>query len=120
MNYITISTPTCFSHAHDFEVSEDVIDDLSQIKYDGEGGATLLRHEVSVAGFCDRNDVPSDDIVCGMFVYTLDGLVDQWCCSLPTTSIHFYDHMIDELIHSFYHYDCKALNNFFFEITKST
>ncbi len=65
MTYITISTLECFSHAHDFEVSEDVIDDLSQIKYDGEVRATLLRHRVAFADFFHRNEVPSDDIACG-------------------------------------------------------
>lgn len=33
------------------------------------------------------------------------------CChTLPTTSIHCYDLILDDLFHSFYHYDCEALN----------
>jgi len=34
MTYITISTLTCFSHATNFDLLVDVIDDLSQLKYD--------------------------------------------------------------------------------------
>jgi len=110
MTYITILTPTFFSHAHDFEVLEDFIADLSQIKYDSEGQAALLRHGVAFIGFCHRNEVPLDDISCGLFTYTLDGHADQWCHTLPATSIHSYDHMTDELICDFYHYDCKEIN----------
>jgi len=120
MTYITISTPTCFSHAHDFEVLEDVIDDLSRIKYDGEGKETLLRHGVAFLGFYERNEVHSDDTACGLFTYMFDGHVDQWCCTLLIASIHSYDHMIEELICAFYCYDRKALNKKFVELWKET
>lgn len=94
MTYITISTLTCFSHAHDFEVLEDVIDDFSCINYDGEGKTTLLRHGVSFLGFCERNESPSEDIACGLFSYMIDEHVDQWCHTFPIEYIHSYDHMI--------------------------
>lgn len=110
MTYITIYSPSCFSHAHDFEVSKDDVNDLSKIKYDGESGAAMLRHEVSFAGFFHKNEVPLDEISYEMFAYTLHGHAHQWCHTLPMTSIHSYDPMIKELIHDFYHYDCKALN----------
>lgn len=96
MAYITIVPPPCFSHAHDFEVSEDVIDYLSWFKYDGEGRASLLRHGVSFTGFCHRNEVPSNDIAFGLFTYTFERCVNKWCRTLPTTSIHSYDHMLDD------------------------
>lgn len=110
MTYITISTPTWFSHAHDFQVLEYVIDDLSQINYSDEGRATLLRHEVSFLSFYQRNEVPSNDIACGLFTYMFEGHVDQWCHTLPIASTHLFDHMIGDLIHAFYRYECKALN----------
>jgi len=85
------------------------MDDLSCIKYDSEGGEALLRHEVSFLCFCERNEIPSDNIYCGWFVYTLDGHCDQWCCALPVASIHSYDHMIRDLIHAFSHYNMYFL-----------
>ena len=95
MTYITISTATFFSHAHNFEASEDVIDDLSQIKYNGEGRVALLRHGVAFLGFCERNEVASDGVACGLFAYMFKGHVEKWCRTLPATSIHSYDQRVN-------------------------
>lgn len=111
MTYITISSPTCFSHAHDFEVLKDVINELSWIKYDGEGGISLLRHGVSFLGFCDRDEATLEDISYGLFAYTFERRIKQWCLTFPTTSIHFFNHMIKDLGHAFFCYDCKSLNH---------
>jgi len=107
MTYITTVPPSFFSHADDFEVSKDVLDDFSRFKYDSEGRATLLRHEVAFTGFYHRNEVFSNDIACGLFTYTFQRHVKKWCHTFPTASIHSYDHMLDELFHAFYHYDVK-------------
>jgi len=75
MTYITIIPLTCFSHLEYFKVSEDVLDDLSQLKYDSEGGAALLRNAIAFVGLCHRDEVPSDNIACGLFAYTFERCV---------------------------------------------
>jgi len=92
MTYIT--TLECFSHTFDFDVLVDVIDDLSQLKFYGESRKSLLIHIVSLLGFYDRNEVPSDDIAFGLFTFILEGNVKQSCHTFPTTSIHYFEHMI--------------------------
>jgi len=87
MTYITITIPSCFSHATNFDVSADIIDDLSQLKFDGESGTYLLIYAVSFMGFCVRDEVPSDDIACMLFAFTFEGRIKQWCHTLRTTSI---------------------------------
>lgn len=120
MNYITISNLTCFSHANDFEVLEDVIGNLSQIKYDGEGGIALLRHEIALLGFYDRNEVPLDDISCGLFTYTFGWCIKQCCLTLLTTFIHSFNHLIRELGNALFCFDCKAFNHKILELCKSS
>ena len=51
-----------------------ILDDLSKYKFNGEGGTTLLKHTIAFASFHDRRDVPSNDIACGLFVFTFEGL----------------------------------------------
>lgn len=119
MTYITISTPTCFSHAHDFDALVDVKDDLSQLKFDGKSRETILIDVVSFLGFFDSNEVPSDDIGCLLFGYTFQGRIKKWCHSFVTTSIHLFNDMIIELGHSFVFYDHKSLNKKFLKLWKA-
>lgn len=94
MTYITISTPTLFSHAHDFDAPKDVINDLSQLKFECKSEEYLLIHVVSFLGLRDRNEAPSDNIVYGLLSYMFEGCVKQRCHTLPATSLHSFNHMI--------------------------
>lgn len=69
MTNITIQPPTCLSHGHDFEVSEDLWNDLSRNLYDGEGKATLLVHGVAFMGFGEINEIHEDHIAFSLFTF---------------------------------------------------
>lgn len=101
-------------------MSKDVIDDLSQIKYDGEGIIGLLRHKASFLGLCERNEFYLDDTAYGLFTYMLEMHIKKWCLTLPTTSIHSFNHMIIKFNHAFFHYDHKELNHKNLGIMQST
>lgn len=83
---------------------------MSQIKYNSEGGIALLRQGVAFIGLCERNEVPSDNISCGLFSYTFERHVEQWCHTFPVASIHSFNHMIRELGSYFFYSDHKAHN----------
>jgi len=119
MTYITISTSTCFSRTSDFNASVDVIDVLSQLKYDGESGTSLLTHKISFLGFYDKNAVPLDDIIFGLFSYTFEGNIKKCCYTFPVTSVHSFNHMFQELGCSFFFYDQKALNHKILKLLKA-
>lgn len=70
MTYITIQPPTCLSHGRDFEVSDDVFNDLSRHTYDGEGGVDFLSHGVAFMDFYERNEIHEDHIAYSLFAFT--------------------------------------------------
>lgn len=96
--------PTKFD---DFDVATSIIDDLSKYMFNGDNGTPFFRHTIACIGFYDRHDAPSDDISCGLFNFTFEENAKQWCDTLPTGSIHSFDHMFKELLHAFILYDCK-------------
>lgn len=108
--YVKITTPTCFSHTVDFDVSANVINDFLRYKFNGDNGTPLFRHTITFVSFCDRHDVLLDDIVCGLFSFTFEECTKQWCHTLPTTFIHSFDHMIRELWCAFVFYERKELH----------
>lgn len=119
MTYITISTLTCFSHTSDFDESMDIIDEFSQLKYDGESGEPILIHTVSFLGFCDRKEVPLADISYGLFFYTFKACIKQWHLKFPAPSIHSFKHMIRDLGRAFFCYDDKALHRKILKLKKA-
>lgn len=96
------------------------MDDLLQLKYDGEGIIPLLRHKVAFSGFCDRNEDPPYNIAYGLFSYAFKRPVKQWCLTLPATSIHSFNNMMRELGSAFFHYDCKALDRKILKLRKES
>lgn len=67
MTYIRVNPLTCLSHGHDYEVLEDLLNNLSRNTYDGEGGASLLSHIVAFMGFCERNEIHEHHVAYSLF-----------------------------------------------------
>lgn len=73
MNSVQITTPTCFSNFLDFDLPVSIIDDVSKYKFNGDNGAQLFRHTITLASLYDRHDVPLDVIARGLFSFTFKG-----------------------------------------------
>jgi len=110
MTSFQIKTLACFSNSAYFEVPKIILDDLSRYNFNDEGGTTLFKHIVAFASFCDRHDVPFDDISCGLFTFTFEGRTKKWCQTLLTTSIHSFDQFFRESCRAFILYEHKDFN----------
>lgn len=107
MTYATVNPPACLSYGNDFEVSEDLWNDLLRNTYDGEGRVAWLRHRATFVAFCVRHEIHEDYIACSLFAFMLRGHALQWCVTLPATYIHSFNQFIEELARAFHHYNHK-------------
>lgn len=72
-------------------------DDLSQFRFDGNGGTVIAKHISNFLVFCKCHEIDDGDVVCILFTLTLEGQVEKWWHTLQTTSIHSFDQFLKPL-----------------------
>lgn len=65
--------PNTFSNFSNLKVLESILNDLSKLRLNGEGGTTFLKHTVDFLGFYNRHDIQSEDVSCGFLSLTFEG-----------------------------------------------
>jgi len=114
-----ILTPTCFSRTENLKAPAGIINDLSNLKFDGDGGTTIPEHIVRVFKFCTKHNIHCEDTACRLFILTFKAHVKEWYHPLPITSIHSFEHLVKELYRTFGMYDYKSIFKKIMRLRKS-
>ena len=85
MTSSTIITPSCFSRNASLQVPTSIIDDMSTLKFDGEGETTLFEHISHFIKFGTKHNIHYEDVGCRLFILTFKGYIREWChtCLMP-------------------------------------
>ena len=54
-----------------------IIQDLSNLKFDSEGGTTILKHTARFLEFCTYYEIHCEDIACRLFILTFKACVKE-------------------------------------------
>lgn len=87
----------CFSNISNFKFPVELIDDSSQLKFDGEGNTFIVKHISLFLKFCEYYEINCEYASIKLFTITLEGRVNKWCQTLPSTSIHSFEQLVMEL-----------------------
>ena len=68
-------------------ILDEAIYDLSQLKFDGEDGTSITKHIYDFFKFCEYYKINDEDFSFVTFFLALEGHVNRWCHTLPTSSI---------------------------------
>lgn len=85
------------SYGNNFEITEEISDNLSHKTYNGGGYVALVRHVVSVVGSCKRHGIFEEYMTWVLFVYMLRGNPMHWSATLPGKSIHSLSHLVIDI-----------------------
>lgn len=99
MYYPQIIISRCFynlSHSK-LSIPDEPLNDLSQLKFDGEGDTSIFEHASIFLKLCEYYKIDCENVACIIFYLTLEGWVNWWCNTQPPTSIHSLEHFIKEL-----------------------
>lgn len=88
-----------------FLIPNELLYDLSQFKFDGEGDTSIAKHASLFLKFCEHYEIEWKDVACVIFFLILKSWVNQWCHTLPSSSIHYFQHFIKERHLAFDKYD---------------
>jgi len=55
------------SYGNNFEISEELWNNLPGKTYDGGGRVALVRHVIGVVGSCERHEIFEDYMTCALF-----------------------------------------------------
>lgn len=102
-----ILTSTCFSRTTNSKVPIGITNDLTNVNFNGEGGTTILEHIAHFLEFCTHNKIHCEDTAYRFFILTFKACIEEWCYTLPTTSIHSFEHIVKELYHACDRHDYK-------------
>ena len=106
----------CFSNfsLYQFLIPDELLDHLSQLKFDGEDGTSITKHIYDFLKFFEfykRND---EDFSCVFFFLSLEGRANRWCHTLTPTFIHSLHQLLRELHQAFERYNyrdvCENIN----------
>jgi len=106
----------CFSNfsLYQFSIPDEPLYHLSQLKFDGEDGTSIIEHISIFFKFYESYEIIYEESACVLFFLTLEGHVNQWCHTLPPTSIHSLHQFVGDLHQAFdrynYPYVCKRIN----------
>jgi len=78
-------------------ISSKIVHVLSHFRFDSEGGTILSKNINDFLVFYKSLEVNNEYVMCILFTLTLDGHVNQWCHSLPSTSVHSFCQFLKEL-----------------------
>jgi len=118
MTHAQTLLPGCFSNfsLYQFTIPHEPFYHLSQLNFDGEDGTSITEHISYFIKFCESYEIYDEEFSCVIFFLTLEGRVNQWCHTLPPTSIHSLHHLLGELHQAFDMYNyrdvCKRINLF--------
>ncbi len=98
----------CMSYGNNFEILEELLDNLLHKTYDGGGYVALVRYAVDIVGSCERHGIFEEYMSYALFVYTLRGHPMHWCAMLPGKSIHSLAHLVAKIDCAFNHFNHKA------------
>lgn len=93
------------------KVSVEIINDLSNLNFNGEGETTFFEHTARFLEFCMKNNIHCEEVACKFFTLTFEGCVREWCYTLHVTSIQSFKHLSIEFYHDFDRYDYKYVFN---------
>jgi len=79
MAYPHIINPGCFSDRSNVKVPMELIDDLSQVNFDGEGETFIVEHISLFLKFCEYHEINCEDVDSKIFTLTLESRVKKWC-----------------------------------------
>jgi len=94
----------CFSKELNGIILVEVIHNLSKFKFDGEGESTFHQHLFQCFHLWISRRVCSKDDMASLITLTFEGLVNQWCHTLPNDFIHSFEQLAKKLHKSFSKY----------------
>lgn len=99
----------CFPNLSPGEISipNESLYDFSTLNIDGEGDMSFAKHASLFLKFFEYYEIDYEDVACIFFFLTLDGQASQWRHTLPPTSIHSLNHLIEEIYLAFDRYDYR-------------
>ena len=115
-----IILPTCFSKDLKFQVSVNIIDDLSHLKFNGKGETTILEQIEHFLQFCTEHNILFQDVGCRFFILMFEECIRKWCHTLTDASIHSFEHFVTKLFHVFDRYDHEHLCQKILDLRKIT
>lgn len=116
MAHTQISLPGCFSNfsLYQFSIPDETLGHLSLLKFDGEDGTCITNHISDFLKFYESYEINDEDFSYVLFFLTLEGRVNWWIHTLPSTSIHSLHHFLRELHQTFDRYSyqdvCKRIS----------
>lgn len=91
------------------KVHVGIINDLSNLKFVGESGTTVLEHTIQFLEFFTKHNIHYEDISCRLFFLTFKAHIKEWCYTLRTSSIDYFKYLFKNLYHEFDIYDYKFI-----------
>jgi len=92
-------------------IPDDPLDDFSQSKFDGEDGTYIAKNIYDFLKWYEYYEIDDENISCVFFLLALKGHINQWCHTLPPTSIYSFDQFLKELHQTFDRYDYQDCFN---------
>lgn len=119
MNKHRVPILECMSYGSDFEISEELWNNLSHKTYDGGCWVVLVRDAVGIVGSYERHKIFEYCMTFTLFSHTLQGHALHWCATLLENYILSLSHLVIELNCAFNHFDYKALNKEILKLRKA-
>lgn len=91
----------CFSINLNCTIPTEVIHDMSELKFNGEGQSAFHVHLLQVMTLCHRHQIKSEDVWAILLTLTFEGHVKHCCHTLPIASISSFDQFTEMMIKSF-------------------
>ncbi len=107
MAHLEILFLGCFSNLsiYQFSIPNEPLYHLTQLRLDCEDETSITTHIYDFLKFCESHEIDDEEFACAFFFLTLEGRVNQWCHTLPPTSILYSHHFLKDIYHSFDRYD---------------
>jgi len=86
-----------------------ILNDLSNLKFDGKGETTILHRTAQFLEFCTKYNIHYEDAACRLSILRFEAGVKEWCYTLLTASIYSFDHVFKELFRAFGRCDYKSV-----------
>ena len=100
---------SCFSRQISFHFQTNLLKQLIEVKFDGEGEILAQEHVLQFTYNCFDNKILDLDVLCILLAFTFEGRLKEWFVTLPFASIHSFKHFLDLFTLSFGNYDFVRL-----------
>lgn len=95
----------CFSKDLNGIIPVEVIHNLSEFKFEGEGEYTFHEHLFQSFHLQLSHRLCSKDVMASLLTFTFEGYVNQWCHTLLNSFIHSFEQLTKKLHKSFKKYN---------------